>query len=153
MRCPICHHSDSNVKDSRPVDSGSGIRRRRICPKCDHRFTTLERPQQLEMFVIKKDGSKVPFDRFKLTDSVRVALRKRPFEPKQLDLIINELIHSLESSGELNISSAQIGEKVMNTLKSIDKIAYVRFASVYRDFREVKDFQEFITDTVMNEAN
>ncbi len=144
MRCPFCTHDDTQVKDSRPTDDGAAIRRRRFCPACGARFTTFERVQLRELTVIKKSGRRVPFDRDKLQRSIDIALRKRPVEPERVERMINGLVRRLESSGESEVPSALIGGMVMEALASIDAVAYVRFASVYRNFREAKDFETII---------
>jgi transcriptional repressor NrdR len=144
MRCPFCGHEDTQVKDSRPTEDGSAIRRRRFCTGCSQRFTTVERVQLRELTVIKADNRRVPFDRDKLARSIRVALRKRPVSEERIERIVNGLVRQLEASGETDIPSGQIGELVMETLKEVDEVAYVRFASVYRDFREAKDFETFL---------
>ena len=144
MRCPFCGHDDTQVKDSRPTDDNAAIRRRRFCPSCGSRFTTFERVQLRELTVVKKSGKRVPFDRDKLARSIHIATRKRPIEAERVERIINAIVRRLESSGEAEISSDQIGEQVMDALYSLDPVAYVRFASVYRNFREVKDFEDFV---------
>ena len=141
MRCPFCGHEDTQVKDSRPSEDGGAIRRRRFCTGCSQRFTTVERVQLRELVVLKHDGRRVPFDRDKLTRSVRIALRKRPVQEERIERIVNGLVRQLEASGDNDIPSTQIGEAVMETLKEVDEVAYVRFASVYRNFREAKDFE------------
>ena len=146
MRCPFCGHDETQVKDSRPSDDGMTIRRRRFCPGCTQRFTTIERVQLRELTVVKTDGRRVPFDRDKLTRSVRVAVRKRPVSEERLERIVNGIVRQLEASGESDIASGQIGEAVMEALKGLDAVAYVRFASVYRDFREASDFQDVLTE-------
>jgi len=144
MRCPFCGHDDTQVKDSRPAEDAAAIRRRRFCASCGQRFTTVERVQLRELFVLKSDGRRVPFDREKLGRSIAIALRKRPVDLERIDRIVNGLVRQLEASGETEIPSKQIGELVMDTLKEVDEVAYVRFASVYRDFREAKDFENFL---------
>ncbi len=144
MRCPFCGHDDTQVKDSRPTDDGSAIRRRRFCGGCGQRFTTIERVQLRELTVLKNDGRRVPFDRDKLARSIRIALRKRPVQEERIERIVNGLVRQLEATGEADIPSKQLGELVMETLKEVDAVAYVRFASVYRDFREAKDFEAFL---------
>ncbi len=144
MRCPFCGHEDTQVKDSRPSDDGAAIRRRRFCLACSQRFTTIERVQLRELTVIKTDGRRVPFDRDKLARSIRIALRKRPVQEERIERVVNGIVRQLEASGETDITSKQIGERVMETLKEVDEVAYVRFASVYRDFREAKDFEAFL---------
>ena len=144
MRCPFCGHEDTQVKDSRPSDDGSSIRRRRQCTGCNQRFTTIERVQLRELTVLKADGRRVPFDRDKLARSIRIALRKRPVQEEQIERILNGIVRHLEASGENDIPSKQLGEAVMEVLRDVDAVAYVRFASVYRDFREAKDFETFL---------
>jgi len=144
MRCPFCGHDDTQVKDSRPSEDASAIRRRRFCTGCSQRFTTIERVQLRELTVVKSDGRRVPFDRDKLARSVRIALRKRPVNEERIERIVNGIVRQLEASGENEILSKQIGELVMETLKEVDAVAYVRFASVYRNFREAKDFEAFL---------
>ena len=144
MRCPFCGFEETQVKDSRPSEDNSAIRRRRFCTACGSRFTTFERVQLRELTVIKKDKSRTPFDRDKLQRSITIAVRKRPISPEQVELIVNSIQRQLEVSGESEIPSGQIGEMVMEALSGVDPVAYVRFASVYRDFREAKDFKAFI---------
>ena len=144
MRCPFCGHDDTQVKDSRPTEDNSAIRRRRFCPGCGARFTTFERVQLRELTVIKSAGQREPFDRDKLLRSMRIALRKRPIDADRIDRLVNSLVRQLESSGESEIPSSQIGEMVMNALFNLDQVAYVRYASVYKDFRESSDFNEFV---------
>ena len=144
MRCPFCGHDDTQVKDSRPSEDGAAIRRRRFCARCGQRFTTVERVQLRELTVVKTDGRRVPFDRDKLARSIRIALRKRPVQEERIERIVNGVVRQLEASGETDIASKQIGELVMDTLKEVDPVAYVRFASVYRNFREAKDFEDFL---------
>lgn len=144
MRCPFCGHDDTQVKDSRPTDDNSAIRRRRFCQNCGSRFTTFERVQLRELTVVKKSGKRVPFDREKLARSIEIATRKRPIEAERIERIVNGIVRRLESSGETEISSDAIGEQVMDALFGLDPVAYVRFASVYRNFREVKDFEDLV---------
>jgi transcriptional repressor NrdR len=144
MRCPYCASLDTQVKDSRPTDDSSSIRRRRICPDCGGRFTTFERVQLRELFVLKRSGRRVPFDRDKLERSVETALRKRPVEPERVERMINGIVRQLESMSDGEVTSETVGELVMEGLKGLDDIAYVRFASVYKDFREAKDFEEIL---------
>lgn len=144
MRCPFCGHEDTQVKDSRPTEDNSAIRRRRYCPNCGARFTTFERVQLRELVVIKSNTQKEPFDRDKLFRSLRIALRKRPVDADRLERVVNSLVRQLESSGESEIPSKQIGEMVMQTLLQLDQVAYVRYASVYKDFREASDFNQFV---------
>ncbi len=144
MRCPFCGNEETQVKDSRPSEDGSAIRRRRHCPACGARFTTFERVQLRELTVIKKTGRRVPFDRDKLARSINIALRKRAVEPERVERLINGIVRRLESMGESDVSSDLVGELVMEGLSGLDPVAYVRFASVYKNFREAKDFGEFI---------
>ena len=146
MRCPFCGSDNSQVKDSRPSDENSSIRRRRVCSDCSGRFTTFERVQLRDLVVVKKSGRKVPFNRDKLSRSVEIALRKRPIEPERVERLVTGLVRQLESSGETEISSAEIGELVMAALRELDPVAYVRFASVYRDFRDASDFQAVVRE-------
>jgi transcriptional repressor NrdR len=144
MRCPFCGHEDTQVKDSRPTEDGAAIRRRRFCTGCSQRFSTVERVQLREITVVKSDGRRVLFDRDKLSRSIHIALRKRPVDDEHIERMINGIVRKLEASGEADITSKQIGELVMDTLKEVDAVAYVRFASVYRNFREAKDFEAFL---------
>jgi transcriptional repressor NrdR len=146
MRCPFCGHDDTQVKDSRPTEDNSAIRRRRFCTGCGARFTTFERVQLRELTVLKKTGQREVFDRDKLSRSMMIALRKRPVDPDRVDRVINGIVRRLESAGESEIRGEAIGELVMEALSALDQVAYVRFASVYRNFREAKDFETFITD-------
>jgi transcriptional repressor NrdR len=141
MRCPNCNSLDTQVKDSRPAEDSSVIRRRRVCIACNFRFTTFERVQLRELIVIKRNGRRVPFDRDKLVRSVQISLRKRPVEPERVEQMVSAIVRELESGGEAEISSETIGEIVMDHLRKLDDVAYVRFASVYRNFREAKDFE------------
>ncbi len=144
MRCPFCGHEDTQVKDSRPTEDNAAIRRRRYCSACGSRFTTFERIQLRELMVIKSNGEKAPFDRDKLMRSLKIALRKRPVEEDRIERIVNSIQRRLETLGENEIPTKVIGEMVMDQLKELDQVAYVRFASVYRNFREAKDFEEFV---------
>jgi transcriptional repressor NrdR len=144
MRCPFCGHDDTQVKDSRPTEDNSAIRRRRQCPNCGARFTTFERVQLRELTVLKSGGQREPFDRDKLVRSISIACRKRPVDPERIERIVNGIVRRLESMGESEIPSALIGEMVMDALSTLDKVAYVRFASVYKNFREAKDFEQFV---------
>jgi transcriptional repressor NrdR len=144
MRCPYCNESDTQVKDSRPTEDNAVIRRRRSCPQCAARFTTFERVQLRDLMVKKRDGKKVEFDRDKLARSIMIAFRKRPVESERIEKMITGFVRRLESSGESEILSSAIGEMVMDTLSEIDQVAYVRFASVYRNFREARDFEKFV---------
>ena len=146
MRCPFCGNNDTQVKDSRPSEDNATIRRRRYCPSCGSRFTTFERVHLRELTVIKSNGEKVPFDREKVKRSMDIALRKRPVDTDQIDRIVNGIQRRLETSGDSEIPSKAIGELIMERLMELDKVAYVRFASVYKDFHEIKDFNEFIGD-------
>ena len=146
MRCPFCGNEDTQVKDSRPAEDGASIRRRRSCPGCGNRFTTFERVQLRDLTVIKTDGRRVAFDRDKLARSVRVALRKRPFEEERIERIVNGIQRRLEVEADSEVTSRRIGDVVLETLRDVDQVAYVRFASVYRNFREAKDFQAFLGD-------
>jgi transcriptional repressor NrdR len=140
MRCPNCGSLDTQVKDSRPTEDSSVIRRRRVCLTCNFRFTTFER------VVIKRNGRRVPFDRDKLLRSVQIALRKRPVEPERIDQAVSKIVRELESQGESEVSSEAVGEMVMEALRALDDVAYVRFASVYRNFREAKDFETVLDE-------
>ena len=144
MRCPFCSHDDTQVKDSRPSDDNAAIRRRRLCPACGGRFTTFERVQLRELTVLKKTGRREAFDREKLERAIHHAMRKRPVEPERIERMITGVVRRLESLGENEIKSDVIGELVMQALASLDKVAYVRFASVYRNFRETRDFEALI---------
>ncbi|MCG8507746.1 MAG: transcriptional regulator NrdR [Rhodospirillales bacterium] len=144
MRCPFCGHSDTQVKDSRPTEDNAAIRRRRYCPDCGSRFTTFERVQLRELTVVKKNGDKAPFDREKLTRSLNIALRKRQVDEDRVERIVNSIQRRLETLGESEIPTKVVGEMVMDHLADLDQVAYVRFASVYRNFREAKDFEDFV---------
>lgn len=146
MRCPFCGHLESQVKDSRPSEDGGVIRRRRLCPECGGRFTTFERVQLRELTILKRSGRRTPFDREKLSRSISFALRKRPVEPERVERMISAIVRQLESMGETEIASTVVGEMVMKSLKSLDEVAYVRFASVYRDFRKTDDFASFLNE-------
>ena len=144
MRCPFCGNDDSQVKDSRPTDDNAAIRRRRFCPACGARWTTFERVQLRELIVVKKDGEKSPFDSDKLVRSLSIALRKRPVPDDRIERIVNSIQRRLETLGESEIPTKVVGEMVMENLRELDQVAYVRFASVYKNFREAKDFEEFV---------
>ena len=144
MRCPFCGNDETQVKDSRPAEDHSAIRRRRYCPGCGSRFTTFERVQFRELMVIKKNGRKSSFDRDKLSKSIYIALKKRPIDTDTVEKFITNISRSLEELGQSEISSSAIGKMVMDGLKNLDPVAYVRFASVYRNFREEKDFVQFV---------
>ena len=146
MRCPFCGHNDTQVKDSRPTEDNAAIRRRRFCPSCGARFTTFERVQLRELTVLKKNGKRAPFDRDKLDRSIQISLRKRPVDQDRVDRMLTGIVRRLESMGESEIPSHVIGEMVMDSLGNLDPVAYVRFASVYKNFREAKDFEDFVED-------
>lgn len=144
MRCPFCGHDETQVKDSRPTEDNSAIRRRRACPACEERFTTFERVQLRDMTVLKEGGRAQPFDRDKIIKSMQVALRKRPVDLEEIEKAANRIVRQLESNGEAEISSKVIGEHVMQAMMGLDAIGYIRYASVYKDFREPEDFNEFL---------
>ena len=146
MRCPSCSSLDTQVKDSRPTEDSAAIRRRRVCLTCQFRFTTFERVQLRELVVIKRNGRRVPFDRDKLLRSVQISLRKRNVEPERVEQMVSKIVRELESLGESEITSDTIGENVMQHLRELDDVAYVRFASVYRNFREPKDFEDALKE-------
>ncbi len=143
MRCPFCSHENSQVKDSRPTEDGSAIRRRRQCEDCGARFTTFERAQLREITIVKSDERREPFDRAKLERAIATACRKRPVPPERIERLASSIQRQIETSGETETSSARIGEMVMEALKALDPVAYIRFASVYKDFREARDFEDF----------
>ncbi len=144
MRCPFCGNADTQVKDSRPTEDNAAIRRRRFCPSCGSRFTTFERIQLRELTVVKKTGQRVPFERDKLLRSILIATRKRPVEPDRIERMVSGIVRRLESLGESEIPSTAIGEMVMDALANLDQVAFVRYASVYRNFREARDFEQFV---------
>src|ERR1700712_2867707 len=146
MRCPNCGSLDTQVKDSRPTEDSSVIRRRRVCLSCNFRFTTFERVQLRELVIIKRNGRRVPFDRDKLMRSVQIALRKRPVDPERIEQEVSKIVRELESQGESEISSETVGELIMEHLRTLDDVAYVRFASVYRNFREAKDLEALLDE-------
>jgi transcriptional repressor NrdR len=146
MRCPHCGQIDTQVRDSRPAEDHTAIRRRRVCPHCSERFTTFERVQLREIVIAKRSGALVPFDRDKLTRSIKMALRKRPIELEQIERMVSTIVRTLENSNEAEIASTTVGQLVMDGLKAIDGVAYVRYASVYRDFRDAKDFQRVLKE-------
>lgn len=146
MHCPFCGNQETQVKDSRQCEEGAAIRRRRFCADCEQRFTTIERIQLRELSVIKADGRRLPFDRDKLARSIRIAMRKRPIDEVSQERLVNELVKTLESSGAPEISSQFIGKLVMNALRKVDSVAYVRFASVYEDFREIEAFSKILAE-------
>lgn len=143
MKCPSCGHEDSQVKDSRPTEDGAAIRRRRQCEACGARFTTFERIQLREVTVVKTGGLREPFDRDKLLRSVTIACRKRPIDPARIDRLVSSIQRDLETGGDAEVKTDEIGARVMAALKSLDSVAYIRFASVYKDFAEARDFEEF----------
>ena len=151
MRCPFCGELESQVKDSRPSEDGAAIRRRRLCPSCGGRFTTFERVQLRELTIVKRSGRRTPFDREKLMRSIAISLRKRPVEPERVERMISGIVRQLESMGETEIPSHVVGELLMKALKALDEVAYVRYASVYRDFRETQDFARFLGEEGLNE--
>ncbi len=146
MRCPFCGHEETQVKDSRPTEDNSSIRRRRYCTECLERFTTFERVQLRELTVVKKDGRRQPFDRDKLIRSMQVALRKRPVDIEDIEKSANEIVRNLESMGEHELPSIKLGEMVMKALAHLDAVGYIRFASVYKDFRQPEDFKSFLQE-------
>ncbi|ACV74682.1 transcriptional regulator NrdR [Zymomonas mobilis subsp. mobilis ZM4 = ATCC 31821] len=143
MRCPFCSCENSQVKDSRPTEDGTAIRRRRQCEECGARFTTFERIHMRDIVVIKKDDHRQPFDRSKLIRSVSIACRKRPVSPDQIELLVNSIQQKIEASGESEITAVRLGEMTMEGLRTLDSVAYIRFASVYKDFTEARDFEDF----------
>jgi transcriptional repressor NrdR len=153
MRCPFCGHAESQVKDSRPAEDGAAIRRRRSCPECGGRFTTFERVQLRELTILKRSGRRAPFDREKLIRSITISLRKRPVDPERIERMVNGIVRQLESQGETELPSSAVGELVMTALKSLDDVAYVRYASVYRDFRQTEDFAKFLGQEGLGEGD
>jgi transcriptional repressor NrdR len=151
MRCPFCGELESQVKDSRPSEDGAAIRRRRMCPSCGGRFTTFERVQLRELTIVKRSGRRTPFDREKLMRSIAIAIRKRPVDPERVEKMVSGIVRQLESLGETEIPSHVVGELLMKALKALDEVAYVRYASVYRDFRETSDFARFLGQEGLNE--
>jgi transcriptional repressor NrdR len=143
VRCPFCSHENSQVKDSRPTEDGASIRRRRQCEECSARFTTFERVQLRDLTVVKAGNRREPFDRTKLERSISIACRKRPVPQERIDRLVSSLQRQIETSGDSEIASTRIGELVMDGLKALDPVAYIRFASVYKDFTEAKDFEDF----------
>src|SRR3954468_16730716 len=152
MRCPFCGHDETQVKDSRPSEDGAAIRRRRLCPACEGRFTTFERVQLRELTILKRSGRRTPFERDKLARSIAVAIRKRPLEPERVERMVSAIVRQLESMGETELPSSTIGELVMKHLKQLDDVAYVRYASVYRDFKETEDFARFLGEEGLSEV-
>jgi transcriptional repressor NrdR len=153
MRCPYCGSLDTQVKDSRPTEDASAIRRRRVCPDCAGRFTTFERVQLRELTVIKKSGRRVPFDRDKLMQSLSISLRKRPIDPERIERMVNGIVRQLESQSEGEVHSVRIGELVMEGLRALDPIAYVRFASVYKNFLEASDFSTILDELARSDSD
>jgi transcriptional repressor NrdR len=153
MRCPFCGHPESQVKDSRPSEDGAAIRRRRLCPQCGGRFTTFERVQLRELTIVKRSGRRSPFDRDKLARSIGIALRKRPIDAERVERVISGIVRQLESRGETELPSQAVGEMVMKALKALDDVAYVRYASVYRDFRQTDDFAKFLSDEGLSDQD
>jgi transcriptional repressor NrdR len=151
LRCPFCGELESQVKDSRPSEDGAAIRRRRLCPECGGRFTTFERVQLRELTILKRSGRRAPFDREKLVRSISIATRKRPVDPERIERMVNAIVRQLESQGETELPSHVVGEMVMKALKALDDVAYVRYASVYRDFRQTEDFARFLNDEGLND--
>jgi len=151
LKCPFCGHLESQVKDSRPSEDGAAIRRRRSCPECGGRFTTFERVQLRELMILKRSGRRSPFERDKLVRSIAVAMRKRPVDPERVERMVSGIVRQLESRGETEIESSVVGELVMKALKSLDEVAYVRYASVYRDFKETQDFANFLGEEGLSE--
>ena len=152
MRCPYCGGPDTQVKDSRPSDDSAAIRRRRVCPDCGGRFTTFERVQLRELTILKRSGRRAPFDREKLVRSISIAMRKRPVDNERVERMVNGIVRQLESMGETELPSTAVGEMVMKALKALDDVAYVRYASVYRDFRETEDFARFLGQEGLNDG-
>ena len=153
MRCPFCGELESQVKDSRPSEDGAAIRRRRLCPECGGRFTTFERVQLRELTIMKRSGRRAPFDREKLVRSISIAIRKRPIDAERVERMVNAIVRQLESMGETELASNVVGEMVMKALKALDDVAYVRYASVYRDFRQTEDFAQFLNDEGLNDES
>ena len=153
MRCPFCSSEDTQVKDSRQAEDNTAVRRRRLCANCGGRFTTFERVQLRELTVVKKSGRRTPFDRDKMARSVMIAMQKRPVDPERIEQMISGVVRQLESSGNSDITSDQIGELVMEGLAGLDKVAYVRYASVYKDFRATADFETFIEEEMLDTGN
>jgi transcriptional repressor NrdR len=151
VRCPFCGEPESQVKDSRPTEDGAAIRRRRLCPQCGGRFTTFERVQLRELTILKRSGRRAPFDREKLVRSITLATRKRPVDPERIERMVSGIVRRLESLGETELASHVVGEMVMKALKALDEVAYVRYASVYRDFRQTEDFARFLNDEGFSE--
>ena len=153
MRCPFCGSENTSVKDSRSAEDKTAVRRRRVCEACGARFTTFERVQLREIMVVKRDGKRVPFDRDRLTRSITIALRKRPVDREQIDQMVSGIARKLESGGETEVTSNEVGEFAMEALRQVDPVGYVRFASVYKDFRDPNDFAQFIEQTSLEEES
>lgn len=153
MRCPFCGNEESQVKDSRPSEDGAAIRRRRLCPSCGGRFTTFERVQLRELVIVKRSGRRAPFDRDKLMRSISIAIRKRPIDPERVEQMVSKIVRQLESMGETELPSSTVGGLVMQGLKELDDVAYVRYASVYKDFRETGDFADFLAREGLHDAD
>ena len=153
MRCPFCGNEESQVKDSRPSEDGAAIRRRRLCPACGGRFTTFERVQLRELVIVKRSGRRTPFDRDKLMRSISIAIRKRPIDPERVEQMVSRIVRQLESMGETELPSSTVGGLVMQGLKELDDVAYVRYASVYKDFRETGDFADFLAREGLHDAD
>ncbi|HAE95060.1 MULTISPECIES: transcriptional regulator NrdR [Hyphomonas] len=151
MRCPFCGSENTSVKDSRSAEDNTAVRRRRVCESCGARFTTFERVQLREITVVKRDGKRVPFDRDRLTRSITIALRKRPVDRDQIDQMVSGIARNLESAGETEVSSNDVGEFAMEALRRVDPVGYVRFASVYKDFKDPNDFAQFIENTALDD--
>ncbi|WP_034812780.1 transcriptional regulator NrdR [Hyphomonas sp. L-53-1-40] len=153
MRCPFCGSENTSVKDSRSAEDNTAVRRRRVCEACGARFTTFERVQLREIMVVKRDGKRVPFDRDRLTRSITIALRKRPVDREQIDQMVSGIARKLESGGETEVTSNEVGEFAMEALRQVDPVGYVRFASVYKDFRDPNDFAQFIEQTSLEDES
>jgi transcriptional repressor NrdR len=153
LRCPFCGSENTSVKDSRSAEDNTAVRRRRVCEACGARFTTFERVQLREIMVVKRDGKRVPFDRDRLTRSITIALRKRPVDREQIDQMVSGIARKLESGGETEVTSNEVGEFAMEALRQVDPVGYVRFASVYKDFRDPNDFAQFIEQTSLEEES
>lgn len=153
MRCPFCGSDNTSVKDSRAAEDDTAVRRRRVCESCGARFTTFERVQLREIMVVKRDGKRVPFDRERLARSITIALRKRPVDREQIDQMVSGILRKLESTGEQEVTSNDVGELAMDALKRVDPVGYVRFASVYRDFKDPSDFAQFIDKAALDDED
>lgn len=153
MRCPFCGSENTSVKDSRSAEDNTAVRRRRVCEACGARFTTFERVQLREITVVKRDGKRAPFDRERLAKSITIALRKRPVDREQVDQMVSGIVRKLESAGETEVLSSEVGEMAMEALKNVDPVGYVRFASVYKDFKDPSDFAQFIEGAALDDDN